>query len=407
MNNKPTEQKNKEDKLRPLVIVATVCLCTIILINSFTNLVNSLVEQKTDEIINNHMANSENIETLTSQKETLKGTTVKDVVIDESKVTELDVSEIAEKNKKAMVSIRNIVNVADFSADENTKDELKVSGTGSGVIIGDNKEELWILTNRHVIASARKIEIEFNGGQTLQAYVKGYNSNKDFAVLSIKLKDLKDSTKKNIAVAKIGDSTKIKAGQTIIVLGDALNQGQAVTKGVISLTSTPIPLNGNVENQVIQIDAAINKGNSGGALLNIKGELIGIPTAKNTGDTVENIGYAIPISDIKEEIEILCAKEDRIQTSLEEEVYLGVTVLETPMGLLVQTIENHSPAYRSQLCVGDYITMINKQPVASIIDLQSELWFYKQGQIVELRISRPDGKDYTTYNVNITLQRKN
>lgn len=408
MNNNPNKNPNKEDKMKPAIIVIAILLSVIAMMNSLTNVVNVLVEQKAEEILNNYEATNKNIETLEDEKEELKGNAVGNIKIDAEKVKDDDISSIVETYKQSLVSVRNYKKVATLSSTGEYKetDELTVSSSGTGVIIGDNEKEIWIVTNHHVITDARLTEVIFANGDKANTYLKGFVSDKDIAVLSVKISDLKKDTVKKIGCAKIGDSSKIKQGQTVIALGDALHQGHSVTKGIVSLTSTPIPLANSVMTNVIQIDAPINEGDSGGALLNTKGELIGILSAKNNGEGVENIGYALPITDIKEDIEILCACEGKMQNSVTEEVYLGVTVVELPDGLLVDTIETHSPAYNSKLNVGDKIVMIDGQSVKTVSELQSELWFYKAGEIVTLRVNRPDGKDYTAYNVTVKLQRK-
>lgn len=408
MNKIPNKKPNKEDKIKPFIVIAAIVLCVITIMNSLTKLVNGLVEQKATEILNNYNATNDNIETLEDKKEELKGNSVGNIKIDAEKVKDEDISSIVDVYKKSLVSIKNYKKSGKLTTKGNLEEtnNIVASSTGTGIIIGDNEEEIWIVTNYHVITGARFTEIEFNNNDKVKAYLKGFISSKDLAVLSVKIDDLKKSTIKNIACAKIGDSTKIKQGQTIIAIGDALNQGHSVTKGIISLTSTPIPLDDGSTIKAIQIDAPINEGDSGGALLNTKGELIGIVSAKNTAEGIENMGYALPITDIKDDIATLCANESRIQVDVADETYLGVTLVELPNGLLVDTIETHSPAYNSKLNVGDKITKINNQTVKNVDELKSELCFYKAGQVITLRISRPDGKDYTTYNVTIKLQQK-
>lgn len=405
-------KNNKEEKdfiktfVKPVIVIFTAIFIIVTISNKFFMTVDRIAEDKANQIISQYVQNNEQINNIDDKKENLGGNAIEDITIETEKVTPNDYSPITETTKKAMVTIYNYQNIASANNNVQSQTTQQLAGSGSGVIIGDNKEELWILTNQHVINSARRLTVEFVDGTTIDAYTKGFDSQNDIAVLSIKLSSLSENTRKQIGVIKFGDSNNIKSGQTVIAIGDVLNKGQAVTKGIISIAKTSVATQDGKTVNMIQIDAAINQGNSGGALLNVNGELIGIPTAKIVEDAVENIGYAIPISDVKSQIEIFCARESRKLATDSEEAYFGIEVVEVPLGVLVQKIEEHSPAYKSKLSVGDYIVQMDDQTITTTSELLSELWYHKAGEIVTLKVMRPEGKSYTTYTLTVTLERK-
>ena len=403
------EKKNKKEEidivekyLKPALTIAALILIFVFAFSQMAMKIDQLAEEKAVAALKEYITKNDLTATLEQKREEIKTDTIEDVTVDSSKVTEDDMSELVENVSKAMVSIYN----KQMWKNDAGVESLETFGSGSGVIIGDNGTELWILTNYHVVEKAKVTQVKFIDNYEIDVWTKGYDKEKDIAVLSILLKDIPKETQEKIAAIKIGDSNKTKAGQSVVVIGNALNQGQIVTKGVISKTDTAVDLPGGIRTTMIQVDAAINSGNSGGALLNMSGELIGIPTAKNIQSTVENTGYAIRISDVRETIEVFCAKEARKQSAIDASVYLGVEILETPMGVLITKIETNSPAYKSELCVGDYIVKIGDYKIKTVDDLATELNFLKAGELVTIRVSRPDGKEYTSYNVLVKLERK-
>ena len=153
-----------------------------------------------------------------------------------------------------------------------------------------------IVTNNHVIAEAEEIEIVFVDESKAESHSKGSDARSDLAILEVAINDLSKETLNTIKVARLGDSNKLKAGEMVIAIGNALGYGQSVTVGYVSALDREIEIQG-IKMKLLQTDAAINPGNSGGALININGEVIGINSVKFEDILVEGMGYAIPISD--------------------------------------------------------------------------------------------------------------
>lgn len=208
----------------------------------------------------------------------------------------LDVSAVASENMAAMVSI-NTISVEDvrnyFGMFGNSASQ-QVQGSGSGIIIAQNDEELMCVTNAHVIDGATNISVSFADGTAADATVKGSDTDNDLAVISVKLSDISDDTKKQIKTATLGDSSALTVGQQVVAIGNALGYGQSVTTGIVSVLNCTLD---DSKIPMIQTDAAINPGNSGGALLNMNGEVVGINSAKAAATEVEGMGYAISITD--------------------------------------------------------------------------------------------------------------
>ena len=202
------------------------------------------------------------------------------------------------------------------------------ASSGSGIIIGENTEEIVIATNYHVISGSDEIVITFADATTATAYIKGSNPNMDLAVVSVPLNSLSAETKENIAVAKLGNSDALKMGQPVIAIGNALGYGQSVTTGVVSAIDREITNENGVTGRFIQTDAAINPGNSGGALLNLSGEVIGINSSKIGGSTVEGMGYAIPISAAEPIINDLSLQTTKVKVPENERGFIGVSIRE-------------------------------------------------------------------------------
>lgn len=208
------------------------------------------------------------------------------------------------------------------------------SGSGSGIIMKEDDQAIYMATNNHVVEGSTEVQITFSDESTASAKVVGTDSSSDLAVVKVNKSDLKDSTLSTIKVADIGDSTKIKVGAQAIAIGNALGYGTSVTVGYVSAKDREIatesdnsssrqdqqqadPFGGqgqqsdsqnNKQSQsnssektttmkLIQTDAAINPGNSGGALVDSQGQVIGINSSKFASEEVEGMGFAIPISD--------------------------------------------------------------------------------------------------------------
>ena len=323
-----------------------------------------------------------------------------------------DVSDIVENTLPSVVSIVVTVVTKVDSYWGGTR-EYEQTGAGSGIIIGDDGSELWIVTNYHVIEDATDIEITFCDEETVKAYIKGSDKDNDLAVLGVKMQDMKKSTLGSIKVITIGESDSLKLGQGVIAIGNALGWGQSVTTGVVSAMDREVEFEDGTKMYLLQTSAAINPGNSGGALLNSKGELIGINNAKYSDTDVEGIGFAIPISSVKEIMNKLSLMQPRVAVSDSEYPYLGVTFKNLssgymeaygiPKGAYIYEVGKDTPAEKAGLLAYDIITGFGDAKISSYDDLVNELQYYKGGSEVELTVMRLNRGEYSEVKVTVTL----
>lgn len=323
--------------------------------------------------------------------------------------TVTDVTTVVEEKMPTIVSIVNNYTTSSFYY-YNT--EAQASGTG--IIIGENDEELLIVTNYHVIDKNNSIDVTFCDGSTEKAQVKGTDSDMDLAVIAVALKDLSPETERAIDYAVIGDSDKIKVGQPVIAIGNALGYGQSVTTGVVSAVNRTI---GDSNSKFIQTDAAINPGNSGGALMNLSGEVIGINSNKIGGSTVDGMGYAIPISAAKPIIEDLMTKETKTVVEASKQSYLGIsgaTITSEeaafygyPDGVYVAAVYEGSAAAEAGIQKGDFITEFEGEKITSMEQLKRELSYCEGGQEVEMVIQRYGVSGYKETTIKLTLGYRN
>jgi serine protease Do len=295
--------------------------------------------------------------------------------------------------------------------------------SGSGIIIGQNDTELLIVTNYHVVSGSNELSVVFSYDEdndnpsVVSAKVKGYDSDKDLAVISVSLDEVTDEMRSQIKVATIGDSSSLVLGEEVVAIGNALGYGQSVTTGIISALNREVTLTdddgGTITNKLIQTDAAINPGNSGGALLNMNGELIGINSAKVASDSVEGMGYAIPISDVQSIIEELMLKETRDVVAEDAQGYIGISgtdvtseISETydmPMGIYISSVADDSPAKEAGLVKGIIITKFDGQTVKTMSELKNLLTYYKAGETVTITAQVPSSNGYSEQAYSITL----
>lgn len=262
--------------------------------------------------------------------------------------------------------------------------EQESEGSGTGIIIAQ-ADELFVVTNHHVVDGATAIELSFVDGSTAPAEVKGSNGDEDIAVLTVQFSDLSEETLKKIKLATIGDSEALLGGEMVIAIGNAAGSGQSLTVGYISALDREIEIEGNKMN-LIQTDAAINPGNSGGALLNTRGELIGINNAKLVASSVEGIGYAIPISEV---ISIINQMLNREEIAYEESAVLGVIgqdvtetfseTLNMPVGVYISEIKEGSAADKAGLPLYGVITEVNGITVKTEEQLREVLSYTRGG----------------------------
>lgn len=252
----------------------------------------------------------------------------------------LDVSDIVEETMPSIVSIttKSVEEVQSYYGmfgqyGAYSPEQREVQGSGSGIIIGKNDTELLIATNYHVVDGAETLSVGFCDSTACEAKVKGYDSEKDLAVVAVSLDDIDSDTMNAISIATIGNSDNLKVGEQVVAIGNALGYGQSVTTGIVSAKNRQLnsddtvgdyDSDSNSATNLIQTDAAINPGNSGGALLNMNGEVVGINSAKLASTEVEGIGYAIAISDVTDTIESLMNEETR--DKVEDHGVLGIIV---------------------------------------------------------------------------------
>ena len=212
------------------------------------------------------------------------------------------VAEVAAEDMPSLVTISTL-SVQEMQSFFGGTRQYEAEGAGTGVIVAENDDTIYIATNNHVIKGATQISVGFADESVVSGQIVGTDTDNDLAVVAVSKSDLSDSTKSQISVIKIGDSDQIALGDQVVAIGNALGYGQSVTSGYISALNRDLQLSDgqNVYNStgLIQTDAAINAGNSGGALLNMNGELIGINEAKgsstSSGATVDNMAKAISI----------------------------------------------------------------------------------------------------------------
>lgn len=331
----------------------------------------------------------------------------------------LDVADIVEGAMPSIVSITNktvkeMQQYYDMFGRSGFIPEKEVESRGSGIIIGQNDEELLIATNNHVIANATTLSAAFVDNQAYEAAVKGTDAENDLAVIAVKLSDLSENTRSKIKVARIGDSDTLKVGQQVVAIGNALGYGQSVTTGIVSAKDRQVA-GSQSETGFIQTDAAINPGNSGGALLNMNGEVIGINSAKLASTEVEGMGYAIPVSTASPIMEDLMNRETRTQVSADQASSIGIkgqnvdssisTAYGIPQGVYIGEVTEGSAAEKAGLQPGSVIIKFDKTSISSIDDLKRQLTYYAAGETVEITVKVADNGEYVEKTMSITLDK--
>ena len=334
----------------------------------------------------------------------------------------IDVSTIAEKCMPSVVSITN-KGVQEIRSWFGTYQQ-ETSGSGSGIIIGENDTELLIVTNYHVVSDSQELSVYFSFEENTEgeeenvvsAKIKGYDSQKDLAVISVKKDDIPEETKAQIVIASIGDSSELQVGEQVVAIGNALGYGQSVTTGIVSALNREVSLTGTngetITNQLIQTDAAINPGNSGGALLNMKGEVVGINSAKLASEEVEGMGYAIPITAVESIIGDLMNKETRDKVDSEEAGYLGIECIgvtsdvaqtyDLPVGVYVKSVVKGGAAEQAGIQAGDVIVKLDGSSVSGDSELVDALSYYKAGETINIVVkTRESGYQEQTFSVTL------
>jgi serine protease Do len=295
--------------------------------------------------------------------------------------------------------------------------ENTTEGAGSGIIIGENDEELFIATNNHVVQDGDVLKATFIDGTSAEITIKGTDPSNDLAVVSVKLSDLSEETRNAIKVATLHTEDDTKIGEMVIAIGNALGYGQSTTVGYLSAKDRQITVSDSSTGEaitltVLQVDAAINPGNSGGALLNAKGEVIGINSAKLQDTQVEGMGYAIPISYAYDILEELMTRETLTD---DEKGYLGIYMSSTeitpeiselygwPEGVFVKEVVEGGAAEAAGIKANDIITAVDGYTITSNSGLQSKVNSYRAGSVITVTVKRYEDGEWKSKDIEVTL----
>ena len=274
-----------------------------------------------------------------------------------------------------------------------------VPGSGSGFVFAKDAEYAFIATNNHVIENTNTISVSLDDTDSVSARIVGYDRYSDVAVIAASLADLEEKGVP-FKVASLGDSDKLRMGDSVIAIGNAMGEGQTVTRGIISALSLSIEIpdrRNRLTLDVLQTDAAVNRGNSGGPLINQHGEVIGIVTAKLIGADIEGMGYALPINNV---VDLLW---DLKETGSVRQTFLGLinpeeisefwkNLFNMPStGVIVTEVAQNSPAYDGGLVRNDLIVQFNSIQISALDDLNAALTISRPGDEIELEIYR-DGE---------------
>ena len=320
--------------------------------------------------------------------------------------------------------------------------QYQSAGSGSGIIVGENDEELLIATNNHVVSGATTLTVCFAGGDVVgaeeetqamasgdslasdvdidnavSAKIKGTDEENDLAVIAVEKSDIPEDTMNEIKIAQLGSSDDLVVGEQVVAIGNALGYGQSVTSGWVSALNRDISTDDGEASGLIQTDAAINPGNSGGALLNMNGEVIGINAAKYADSQVEGMGYAIPISKAEPILEELMNRETRDKVEDSSKVgYMGIKAADLtteaiqmynmPAGAFLTEVIEGGAADKAGIKKGDIIVKLDGQKVSGKDDLVSKLQYYESGETIEVVIARADSGEYKEQTVEVTLGSK-
>jgi len=410
----PRPQKEKKPRKKMPKAVAVTGLALLFgVVSSATFLTSNIIGEKIlglDDSSRNTSSSTKSVNSNASLSQT-------------SSVVTSDVSDIVDRVMPSIVSITNM-SVEEVRSFFGGVTEQTSESAGTGIIISQNDSELLIVTNNHVVEGSNTLTVTFEDETSVEANIKGTNAEYDVAVIAVPLESIPDETMDVISVATLGDSTALKVGEPAIAIGNALGYGQSVTTGVISalnrsVSETDSQTGQTVESsaKLIQTDAAINPGNSGGALVNASGEVIGINSSKLIGETVEGVGYAIPISDVSDLIQELMNQETKTKVDEADQGVIGITGMDVPVeyseqlnmpnGVYVTEVSPNGGAAAAGMTRGCIITAINGTSVDSMSALQEQLQYYAKGETVTLTIQVPQTNgEYAEQSVEVTLGAK-
>lgn len=392
------EPKKKEKKKMPKLI-------KVISLALVFGIVASVAFQATNLVADRFLGTTENREVKSVDNTKISQST--------GETAKSDIASIAEEVMPSVVSITNL-SVQQVQSFFGGIQEQESKSVGSGIIISQNDSELLIITNNHVVEGNETLTVSFVDEESVEAQVKGTDAAKDLAVIAVQTKEIKDTTMDQIKVAALGNSDQLQVGESVIAIGNALGYGQSVTSGIVSATGRELD---GIDEKLIQTDAAINPGNSGGALLNANGEVVGINTAKVATDTVEGMGYAIPISSVSDIIENLMNQETKTKVSEAEQGQLGIQGVDVtadssemhnmPTGVYVSEVIAGGGAKKAGITKGSVITGINGTSIDGMQALKEQLQYYRAGETVKITVATPEKNgEYAKRDVEVTLGKK-
>ena len=392
------EQKRKEKKKMPKFI-------KVISLALVFGIVASVAFQATNLVADRFLGTTESREVKSVDNTKISQST--------GETAKSDIASIAEEVMPSVVSITNL-SVQQVQSFFGGIQEQESKSVGSGIIISQNDSELLIITNNHVVEGNETLTVSFVDEESVEAQVKGTDAAKDLAVIAVQTKEIKDTTMEQIKVAALGNSDQLQVGESVIAIGNALGYGQSVTSGIVSATGRELD---GIDEKLIQTDAAINPGNSGGALLNANGEVVGINTAKVATDTVEGMGYAIPISSVSDIIENLMNQETKTKVSEAEQGQLGIQGVDVtadssemynmPTGVYVSEVIAGGGAKKAGITKGSVITGINGTSIDGMQALKEQLQYYRAGETVKITVATPEKNgEYAKRDVEVTLGKK-
>lgn len=345
------------------------------------------------------------------------------------------VAEVAEATMPAVVAITTVSIKEIPSFFGYATYQKRSSESGSGIIVGENEEELFIATNNHVVEDSSTLSVCFIGDDVenaeeeslnlvtgdgdlnledaVTAKIKGTDEMNDLAVVTVKKADIPEDTLSRIKVAKLGSSDSLTVGEQVVAIGNALGYGQSVTSGWVSALNRNISTEDGSGTDLIQTDAAINPGNSGGALLNMQGELIGINSAKYADYAVEGMGYAIPISKAQPILENIMNRKTREIVDEEKAAYMGIKLrnrsqeviqmYDMPIGAFISGVVPGAAADEAGIREGDIVETLDGIQVSSEKDLLEKLQHYEAGETVEICVARFTDEGYAETTLDITF----
>ena len=432
----PAKKKSGGKWWIPLVITlgamaAVIVIAAVVVTGAFKNYLSSVSAASSSndiakEIISFDIGNDgedEVYETVESVKNSAGGSTGF-ILTDVSDIVDEVMPSVVSITSRALVSTGGYRSIWDYyygTPGTNSTTEEVDAGIGSGTIVGQNSTELLILTSYHVVEDCSSLYVTFDDEENVDGYIKAASEDNDIAIVAVKLSDIPSSTISAIRIATLS-TEEVDVGDGVIVIGNALGYGMSVTDGIISAENRTINADGK-SITVLQTNAAINNGNSGGCVLNSKGEIIGISEAKISSTAVEGVCYAIPILENYDLIRSLMETETTAEgssgsesssaTGTAQTAYLGIYGLDVnsetassrnlKSGIYVSSVIPGSGAEAAGIQEGDIIIGIDSTAVSTMTELKSALSKYSAGDSAVLTILRESNGSYVQGTLTVTL----